>query len=183
MTIDEVFSKLATHMIEGLMFHDEVSICYDFIGLQAYAKEHSEHYMEESKGYRSLLHYYASHYHKLLKKESVPSPKLIPESWYKYTTIDVDPNTKRNAIKELMTKWIEWEKSTKLLYQSMRQLLTSINEVAAALELDKYILDVTNELEYAEKKLIKLNSINYDLVEIESWQQPMSKKYKKKLGW
>ena len=116
MTIDEVFSKLATHMIEGLMFHDEVSICYDFIGLRAYAKEHSEHYMEESRGYRSLLHYYISHYHKLLKIEPVPSSKLIPENWYKYSTIEVDINTKRNIIKELTTKWVEWERATKQLY-------------------------------------------------------------------
>ena len=65
----------------------------------------------------------------------------------------------------------------------MRLELISIGEVAAALELDKYIIDVSTELEHAEKEFIKLNTIGYDLIEIESWQEPMSKKYKKKLGW
>lgn len=65
----------------------------------------------------------------------------------------------------------------------MRLELNNIGEVAAALELDKYIIDVSTELEHAERELIKLNSIGYDLVEIESWQEQMSKKYKKKLGW
>jgi hypothetical protein len=36
--------------------------------------------------------------------------------WHKYTTMDVDTNTKRNSIKDLMTKWVEWERSTKKLY-------------------------------------------------------------------
>ena len=163
MTIDEVFSKLATHMIEGLMFHDEVSICYDFIGLQAYAKEHSEHYMEESKGYRSLLHYYASHYHKLLKKESVSSPKLIPESWYKYSTIEVDINTKRNTIKELTTKWVEWERATKQLYQEMYCEANALKEVASAFYIGKLVQDVSKELKKAEQLLIDLESIGYDM--------------------
>lgn len=65
----------------------------------------------------------------------------------------------------------------------MRLELISIGEVAAALELDKYIIDVSTELEHAEKEFIKLNTIGYDLIEIESWQESMSKKYKKKLGW
>jgi len=48
-----------------------------------------------------------------------------------------------------MNKWIEWEKSTKKLYQEMRQELTIINDLDAALELDKYIRDVSKELSHA----------------------------------
>jgi len=52
----------------------------------------------------------------------------------------------------------------------MRQELITIGEVAAALELDKYILDVTDELKHAEKKLIKLETLGYDIGKIIDWQ-------------
>jgi hypothetical protein len=48
----------------------------------------------------------------------------------------------------------------------MRQELIALGEVAAALKLDCYILDVSTELHDAEKKLLKLETINYDIVHI-----------------
>ena len=82
-----------------------------------------------------------------------------------------------------MTKWIKWEQETKKLYQEIRQELALQGEVAAALQIDQYILDVDEELEDAQKKLMRLEIINYDLVEVMNWQERLYKKYKKKLGW
>ena len=82
-----------------------------------------------------------------------------------------------------MTKWINWEKETKTLYQSMRLELYALGEVAAALDLDKYIMDVDKELRHAEKKLLELETIGYDIVKIMESQEELYKKYKKKLGW
>jgi hypothetical protein len=65
----------------------------------------------------------------------------------------------------------------------MRQELTAIGELAAAMKLDCYICDVDKELHYAEKKLIKLETLGYDLATIISWQGKLHKIYKKKLGW
>ena len=52
---------------------------------------------------------YATHYYKLLKPEVNYKHEIIPQSWYKYSTMVVDVGTKRNAVKELMTKWVQWE--------------------------------------------------------------------------
>ena len=52
----------------------------------------------------------------------------------------------------------------------MRQELYQLGEVAAAIELDKYIKEVSEELKHAEKKLIKLETIGYDLITIIDWQ-------------
>lgn len=183
MTIEEIINKIETHMWEGILIHNAMAETYDFLGLRGYARFHNYQTYEEMCGMMHLSHYYFTHYHKLIKKDEFMPQPIIPDSWYKYTSMDVDASTKRNAIKDLTEKWINWERETKTLYQSMRLELNNIGEVAAALELDKYIIDVSTELEHAERELIKLNSIGYDLVEIESWQEQMSKKYKKKLGW
>lgn len=76
----------------------------------------------------------------------------------------------RTAVKDMMTKWIQWEKDTKQLYSEMRQELCTLGEVAAALKIDCFLKDVDDELVHAEKKYIKLETINYDINTIIGWQ-------------
>ena len=175
MTIEEIFNKLATHMHEGVMFHDELMQAYEFLGIWNLAKCHMKHSCEEKEGYHKLLHYYSTHYFKLLKEEEIVKPKLIPDVWYKYTTQAVDTGTKRTSIKELMVKWIEWERSTKKLYQEIRKELDSLNEIDAAIKIDKYINNVSKELSYAERQLLEFETIGYDIITIIDWD----KNYKK----
>lgn len=179
MPVEEIFSEIVNHMAEGILYHRSFYKAYDFLGLFGFAQCQTYHAIEETESYHKLLHYFSTHYHKLLQDKEIKSPELIPSNWYKYTTMDVDAGTKRSAIRELMTKWISWEKETKNLYQTMRQKLYEIGEIAAALEIDKLIIDVSEELKHAEKQFIKLESIGYDLPTIIDWQQPMYKKYKK----
>ena len=183
MTIEEIFNRLASHMIQGIMIHDEMAQAYEYLNLFGLSKCHTSHALEEKKNYLCLSHYYITHYFKLLQVENLPASKLIPETWYKYTTQAVDSGTKRNAVKEFMEKWVKWEQDTKKLYQEMRQELINLGEVAAALYIDKYICDVDKELCHAQKKLNKLETIGYDINFIISWQEDLIKKYKKKLGW
>lgn len=183
MTVEEIFNKIASHMLEGLKYHDEMAKLYDFLGLYGYSICQSYHFIKETESYRHLSHYYSSHYLKFLVIENVASPKLIPEAWHKYSTIAVDTGTKRNTVKELISKWIEWEKSTKKLYQEMKRALEEIDEIAATLYIDKLIAEVDKELQKAQKELIKLETLGYDIYFIIDEQNKFYHKYKKKLGW
>ena len=144
---------------------------------------HDHHQCEEKENYLKLFHYYSCHYHKLIKVEEITSTKIIPDIWYKYTTMNVDVGTKKSSTKEMMDKWIAWEVATKKLYQEMRQELTAIGELDAAIFLDTYICDVSKELSHAERKSIKLESLGYDMEQIILMSEALDKKYKKKLGW
>ena len=183
MVIEEIFNKIASHMIEGIMYHDEMTQMYYFLCLYGYASQQEYQYLEENYNYRRLSRYYIKHYYKLLQIENKEQPKLILETWYKYTTMAIDAGTKRRLIKDLMTKWIEWEKKTKKLYQDMRRELDAIGETAAASFIDKYVDDVSNELHHAEQQLIMLETIDYDIVQIADWQEDLYNKYKKKSRW
>lgn len=181
MTVDEIFTKFAAHMVEGMMIHDTLSKGYDFLGLYGFSKCHEYHYIEETKGYECLLHYYSTRYHKLLDIKNIPEPDIIPTNWYKYTTMAVDVATKRTAVKTMMEKWVEWERNTKTLYQEMYKELFELGEITAANKINCFICDVDEELKHAEKKLIKLETLGYDIGSIVGWQQSIYKKYKKKL--
>jgi hypothetical protein len=47
MTIEEIFNKLATHMYEGVLIHQEMAKAYDFLGLWGLSKCHIYHMFEE----------------------------------------------------------------------------------------------------------------------------------------
>lgn len=40
MTVEEIFTELSAHMIQGLMFHDQINSYYLFLGLNKYACDH-----------------------------------------------------------------------------------------------------------------------------------------------
>ena len=157
MTVEEIFSKINNHMEKGIAYHKEFIRAYSFLGLWGYAKCQEYHYYEEI------------------------CAQIIPSTWYKYTAQAVDVGTKRSSIKELLTKWIEWEKETKKLYEEMCFELTNLTEVAAAIEIQKYIQDVDQELSQAQKEQLNLESIGYNLDVIVDWQDDIRKKYKKKI--
>ena len=181
MTIEEIFSKLAAHMIKGLMIHDQVGNAYGFLKLCGYQKCHEYHYYHESNNYKSLQNYYLSNYHKLIPEESIENPNIIPANWYKYSSTDVDPNTKRNAVKEMMKKWVDWEQSTKKDLELYYKELYDMGEVCAALMIADLLKDVDGELKCAQDKYINLETIGYDINTIVKEQEILCKKYWKKL--
>ena len=181
MTVDEIFSQLGEHMIEGLMIHSQFSDYFGFLGLDGYQMCHKYHYFEENSNYKKLSNYYLHHYNKIIIEMPFKNPSIIPDSWYQYTRHDVNSTTRKNAIQVAMDKWVNWEKDTKKLYEILYQELMNLGEVAAAKEIFKYIKDVDNELAKACQKYIELAAIDYDISDIIQEQEELVKKYRKKL--
>ena len=69
-----------------------------------------------------------------------------------------------------------------MLYQSMYNELIAINEIAAAIEIKKYIVDVDNELAEAQQKQLECKAIDYDIFNIMDEQDKMYKKYEKEIN-
>jgi len=95
MTVEEIFDKLSAHMEEGVMYHYEMARAYDFLGFWGFSKCQLSHCFEEKNNLCCLSHYYATHYFKLLSFTNIDTPKVIPDTWYKYTTYAVDASTKK----------------------------------------------------------------------------------------
>ena len=181
MTLEEIFSLVAEHMVEGLMFHSQMSDYYNFLGLKGYAECHKYHYFEENSNYRKLCEYYMTRFNKLIPERSFKNPNVIPENWYQFMRQDVDAAVRKAALKAGIDNWVKWEKDTKKLYETYYKELIALNEVAAALELRSYIIDVDEELATAQEKDIYLKAIDFDIFEVTSVQEKKHKYYKKKL--
>ena len=181
MTVDEIFRELSSHMIKGVMIHDQLADYYDFLNLHGYKRCHEYHAKCEMCGYRHLHRYYINHYNRLVEEENIPNPDTIPASWYRYTRQEVDANTKRNAVKNGIEKWVAWEKETKELYQRMYHELEELGEIAAAKMLCCYIKSVDKELKWAERKHINLETADYSIGYILGEQDHLHDWYKEKM--
>lgn len=181
MTVDEIYAELSAHMIKGLMAHEQLANYYDFLGLKGYKRCHEYHYLDETCNYRRLCRYFINHHNKLIPYKDVEDPKVIPQSWYRYTRQEVDNNTKMNAVKNGISVWVDWEKETKHLYEQMYKELIDLGEVASAMEIKKFLCCVDEELKYAERKQLDLKAIDYSLEIIVPCQKDIHEKYKAKM--
>lgn len=181
MTIEEIYSNIAKHMVKGIMFHEQMANYYDFIGLHGYKRCHEYHYFCESKCFRKLNRYFINHHNKLIKEEDIEKPDMIPMSWYQYKREDVSSTDIRNAAKISVEMWVKWERDTKLLYENMFSEAMAAGEVASAKKICTFVKDVDHELKYAERYMLKLKAVDYDLGFIMSEQKRLHDKYKAKL--
>lgn len=163
MTASEVFAVLKAHMLEGMVFHDEMKRYFGFLGLEGYSGCHAHHYHEETEGYHRLCEYYVSHYNEMIPIRDMKRPDVIPDSWYRANRKDVDTSTKRSAVKDGFQKWVKWEKETKSLYEEMTLELIQMEEIASAEFIKQYVCDVDDELARADKKHIQLETVGYDI--------------------
>lgn len=160
---NEIFSTMKARMLEGMVFHDEMSRYFDFLNLPGYRYRHRKHYEEETKGYQKLCEYYMNHFNKLIPTNPMDRPDIIPDSWYKYARTDVDAGTKRSAVKTAVEKWVEWETETKNIFEEMCGELLNNGEIASYEFLSRYVKDVDEELKEAYSHHIALETIGYDL--------------------
>ena len=177
MTVQEIFKNLINHMIKGIMLHQDLANYYDFLNLCGYKECHEYHYFEQSRGYREMYHYYVEHFNKLIQKERVEREQVIPSSWYKHTTSDVDGSSKKQYVQTGMELWLNWEKGTKVLLEDAYKELIDIGQIAAAIFLEEYICDVNKEISCVNKEISKLKSVNYDMVFIMDQQKEMYDEY------
>ena len=179
MTTAEAFKELSSHMIKGLMFHEQMTDYFSFLNLHGYEACHEYHAILERAGYRRLHRFYMETYGRLIDEGKPEDPAVIPATWYRYSREEVDTKTKRQAVRESIEKWVQWEGDTRNIAMNIsRELEKAGDEVAA-----RYVLDIAEdaakELRWAKKTHINLASVDYDMVYILDQQDYLHDWYRK----
>ena len=181
MSYIDIFSDLSAHFVRGMMTHSQLATYYDFLSLRGFKRYHEFQFKHDSCCYRKLSRFYVNHYNKMIMEKSVSDPNIIPESWYRYSREDVDPETKKTAIKNGMSEWIKWETATLTKLQQSQLDLYDDGEVASAMFINKFIKDVEKELKCAKRMYLDLFAVDFDMVYILEQQTKIHDKYKKML--
>ena len=62
--VESIFSEINARMIAALMFHDQMSDYFDFLGMKGYKRLHEYQYFSESLERKKLNQYYINHHNK-----------------------------------------------------------------------------------------------------------------------
>ena len=92
MDIDGIFAKIASHMIKGMMIHNELTNYYAFLGLDGYRKFQRKRFIEESKSFLDLNEFYVKATGKLIPNVKIDIPSVIPQNVYRYNREDISGN-------------------------------------------------------------------------------------------
>ena len=179
---EDIYASILGKMIEGVMLHDEMSNYYDFLSLKGFRKIHEYQYWKENIAYTDFSHWVINHLDKLPRESEVDNPDVIPEGWYNYKTLDVNANTKKEAVKGGLEKYLNWEKSTKIFYEKAYKQLYDLGDLLGAMKVQCLFKDVEEEIEHIKERIIHYNMINYDIETILLDQESLYILYKDKLN-
>lgn len=180
-SVEAIFSEINARMIAALMFHDQMSDYFDFLGMKGYKRLHEYQYFAESLERKKLNQYYINHHNKLIPDTYSGQVSVIPENWQSANRISVGKSTKQKGIDDGFNQYHEWESETKNLYEHYSSRLREMGAVTDAIVVEKLVEDVDKELKKLERIIIDLISSGYDMVYITESQQCLHDSYKKKL--
>lgn len=161
MTVYEIWSKICTHQVTGLMYHFQFADMFYFLGLENLGKDQECHYHEESNSLRKNHCFVLEHHGKVLVHKHAEGVDLIPNAWSKHTVSDVDKATRKSQVAGIFESWMSWETETKELYTEMYFNAKEQHAFADACRIKEMILDVEDELVYIQKCINKLKMCEY----------------------
>lgn len=177
----DIFKAILDRQTIAIDFHDQMADMSDFLGLRGYKRLHEYQYFVESAERRALKRYYINHHNQiLLGSDSLMKPDVIPDDWIDYTRMDVNPDTRKAAVKANFEMYHEWEKETKDCYEDYAKMLLSQGFIADYNAVNELLKCVVKELKHLERMIITLSSMEWDMVYIESVQYEMHEHYRKK---
>lgn len=180
-SVESIFSEINARMIAALMFHDQMSDYFDFLGMKGYKRLHEYQYFSESLERKRLNQYYINHHNKLIPNIYTGQVAMIPENWQTANRISVGKSTKQKGIEDGFNQYHEWETETKSLYEHYSVKLRENGAVTDAIMVERLVEDVDKELKKLERIIVDLISSGYDMVYITESQQGIHDKYKDKL--
>ena len=174
------YEKAITRILDGVMFHEQMMLYYNFLGLNGYSICHKYHYLSELNSYNSVLEYYINKYNKLIVVKPNTDTDIIPSSWYKFTKSDVEVSNIRSGVKTGLTKWLEWESGT---LEVLKEVYIDVckEDITFGVLLQVLMSDVEDEIKAINESTIRNKATDYDVILMMSEQGELIKKYNKKI--
>lgn len=163
------------------MFHGRMREYFLYLGLRGYAAMHSFHETGERLGAERLTDYFMAQNGVLIPERPAAAPDVIPAQWYRMRRQDTDAQWRRRAVRDGMTAWRDWEKSTAVSLKDMIFRLTSENEYGCCRLAEQKLSDVESEIAGAEDMIFDLESIEYNLPTVIGRQPSLAESYRSKI--
>ena len=176
-----LYSEIERHMVKGIMFHNDMSDYFNFIGLHGFKRIHEYQFYDEEIGRRKLCRKVLDMHNILIPHNKVEIEKHIPDDWYNYTRMDIDDSVIPKFVKNAWMMYKHWEEETKDLYTGIAYAFYEKGMLLDCEFVKEYLFDVQKELKMIYRMCERLNIIAYDVVGISEMQDKTHDEYKSKL--
>lgn len=176
-----LYSEIERHMVKGIMFHNDMSDYFNFIGLHGFKRIHEYQFYDEEIGRRKLCRKVLDMHNILIPHNKVEIEKYIPDDWYNYTRMDIDDSVIPKFVKNAWMMYKHWEEETKDLYTGIAYAFYEKGMLCDYELIKEYLHDVQIELKKIYRMCERLNIIAYDVVGISEMQDKIHDEYKSKL--
>lgn len=180
-TCTEIFSEILSRQVFAMMFHDQMAVYFDFLGLCGFKRMHEYQYFSETVAYRCTERFFISHHNEIALVGATHNPGMIPTDWLRHNRFDVTAAIKKRSVKEAFEEYREWEQNTVEALSTYIKALKDKGMPEDANFIEGILEETSKELKCLEGMMLKMNSVEYDLKSIEDFQWHLHKKYKKKL--
>lgn len=182
MTAAEIFSKINSTQLTGVMFHNDMISYFEFLSLKGFSMIQKYQYFSENVEMQNVSNYFMRHYNTFIPNSDVKQLNVIPNDWKNYVRFDVDKNTREKSVKRAFDEWRKWEHNAKKVYEKAYVDLISIEEISAANFVLDLVMDVNGEIARIEDMILELQSVSYDSVAIRDMQHPLFEEYREKVN-
>lgn len=176
--MEEILNRLIARKIEGMMFHDEMTDYFQFLGLQGFKRLHAYRFLCEAKEMRKLKQFEIDHCNVLPEVDGVDYSKRTPSAWYGRKQTDVDESTRQRAVRDAMVAWVEWEKETREIFSKAYTEALEKNP-SGAVKIAKCLKGIECEVKYAERLNLKLAACGYSMDFVIEIQDKLHDEFKK----
>lgn len=181
MSVNDIFTEMSAHVIEGTMFHESLMKAYLFLNLEGYAACHEYHYLSESVSYARLCKFVSNHINTVVSPIPKSDNDVIPKSWINAKRSDISPQVRKEAIRSAFHEWLQWEEDTVSLYKRLYKEAVNLGDIVSSEFIKGYILDAEGELVYARNELISKEAMDFDIVSILEEQKFLEVKFRKRI--
>lgn len=180
MTAIDVLRNIHTHQIEGVMVHKNMMTAYDFLALRGFKRMHEYQMFSELAEADGIMRYAINHHNRVIPEGHPTAVFTVPAEWEKVDRMTVNNEHRKKYLKQMIEKWVEWERKTKVLYQQSYKQLCDMGEVATARKVGCLIEAVDCELKKAERLHIKLVELDFDIKSLVLFEDEMHDHYAEK---
>lgn len=161
MNVMDIISAAVTHMVEGLMFHDQMMQYFLYLGLPGLASLQEKRYLAESKAMARLQGYSIQAYGMIASDSATDARDYIPSAWKDSPRNLVDLRGMENARIALET-WEGWEADTRKLYGQLYFQAGEIRDAGASERLAELVRDADKEHRFVNELLDRVMATESD---------------------
>lgn len=177
----DILQNVLKRKLKGVMFHDDLQTCFDFLNMHGFKREQEYRTLSEMAEFKSLERYIINHYDVMPNKETdrleVNPLNLKSVQGRK----NISTEQKKQMLKVLFDMWCEWEDETRGMLEMYTTSLAKMECNIDAKKIRKLLEDVAMEYKYIERRVIEYNNVEWSLHHMYMEQDSIHEKFKEKL--